>query len=104
MPIEIIGLPTGAAHAVADGPQVSVARTDTTVAQDETGKSSASDTVTLSEMAQQLQKVEKLLATQPVVDTQRTESIRNALRHGEYEFDAQRVAEKFSEFEAKLRR
>jgi flagellar biosynthesis anti-sigma factor FlgM len=104
MPIEITGLPTSVSQGVGDGTQVSVARGESTPAQDETGKSSTSDTVTLSEMARQLHNVEKLLATQPVVDAQRTESIRNQLRQGEYDFDAKRVAEKFSQFEAKLNR
>jgi flagellar biosynthesis anti-sigma factor FlgM len=104
MPIEITGLPSSVSQSVGDAAQVSVARGDSTPAQDETGKSSAADTVTLSEMARQLHNIEKLLASQPVVDAQRTESIRNQLRRGDYEFDARRVAEKFSEFEAKLNR
>lgn len=104
MPIEIIGLPTNVTQSTGEGSQVKVARTETTSAQDETGKSSASDTVTLTELAQQLHNAEKLIAAQPVVDTQRTEAVRNALRDGHYEVNAERVAEKFSRFEAQLNR
>ncbi len=102
MPIEIVGLPASVTQNTGEGSQVKVARTESTAAQDETGKSSASDTVTLTELAQQLQNVEKLLAAQPVVDAQRTEAVKSALRDGQYEINAERVAEKFSRFETQL--
>jgi negative regulator of flagellin synthesis FlgM len=81
---------------------VQVARNEPTAAQDETGKPMTTETVTLTDLAQQLHSVEKTLAAQPVVDNQRVDSVKQALHDGSYDFSATRVADKFMQFEAQL--
>ena len=67
--------------------------------QQETGKSSTSDTVSLSQGAVQLGKLENTVANLPVVDTQRVEQIKQAIDNGSYEIDPVKVADKLMQFE-----
>ena len=83
--------------------QPQVQRTTPTVAQAATGGSSALDTVTVTETAQQLRRLEKILTNQPVVDLQRVESIRKQISRGAFETDSSRVADKLVRFEYALR-
>ena len=76
---------------------------DQPAAQQETGKSSATDTVSLSDNAVQLGKVEHSVATAPVIDTQRVEQLRQAIANGSYEVDAGKVADKLMQFESILK-
>lgn len=76
---------------------------DQPVAQQETGKSSATDTVSLSDNAVQLGKVEHSVATTPVIDTQRVEQLKQAIANGSYEVDAEKVADKLMQFESILK-
>jgi negative regulator of flagellin synthesis FlgM len=86
-----------------DGGQVKVSRDEPNVAQQETGKPSTGDTVSLTDTAQQLRKLENTLSELPVVDSQRVEDIRAAIANGSYEVDPTRVAEKLINFDSQLR-
>jgi negative regulator of flagellin synthesis FlgM len=76
---------------------------DQPAAQQETGKSSATDTVSLSDNAVQLGKIEHSVATTPVIDTQRVEQLKQAIANGSYEIDAEKVADKLMQFESILK-
>ena len=69
----------------------------------DTGKSSTSDTVSLSEGAVQLGKLENTVANLPVVDTKRVEQIKQAIDNGSFEVDPVKVAEKLMQFESILK-
>ena len=71
--------------------------------QQESGKSSTSDTVSLSDNAVQLGKLGTSVASSPVVDAQRVEQVKQAIENGNYEVDPARVAEKFLQFETILK-
>lgn len=71
--------------------------------QQETGKSSALDTVSLTDTAALLQRMEATIANASVVDTQRVEDIRKSIANGSFEINAPRVAEKMLGFEARLK-
>ncbi len=76
---------------------------DQPAARQETGKSSATDTVSLSDNAVQLGKAEHSVATTPVIDTQRVEQLKQAIANGSYEVDAGKVADKLMQFESILK-
>ena len=60
------------------------------------------DTVSLTDTAAQLQSIEARLAEVPVVDSQRVDSIRQALNDGAYEINAGSIADKLLAFESSL--
>jgi len=105
MPIEITGQTTNQLPSAKEDTKLQVVQDNTIPApsQQETGKSSTLDTVSLTDTAAMLQKMEAAMAETPVVDTQRVEDIQNALENGTYEIDATRVAEKLLSFEARLK-
>lgn len=86
----------------ADGSQVQVSRTEPTKEQDETGRPSSVDTVSLTDTASRLRGLENTLANLPVVDTQRVEDIRQAVEQGTFDADYERVADRFMRFESEL--
>ncbi len=103
MAIDINGL--GAGHQVQtnnENSQVSVARSEPTAAQQETGGSSATDTVSLTDTASRLQRLENSLASLPVVDTNRVESVKQALNEGSLNMDSKVTAEKMLGMETAL--
>lgn len=102
MPIDINGLSAAYGQVGSNTPPVTVARNEATVAQQETGRPLTTETVTLTDMAQQLRSIEQNLASQPVVDSQRIEVIQQSLLDGHYDFNAERVADKFINFENQL--
>jgi negative regulator of flagellin synthesis FlgM len=57
------------------------------------------DSVSLTEAAARLQKLEAALADHPVVDQQRVADIRQALADGRYRTNPERVADKLLELE-----
>ena len=83
-------------------PEVSVARNEATADQQENGRSSTVDTVSLTNTSAQLRSLENTLAELPVVDTQRVESIKQAIADGSYQINAQRVADKLINLEQGL--
>ncbi|WDY59447.1 flagellar biosynthesis anti-sigma factor FlgM [Pseudomonas sp. PSKL.D1] len=58
------------------------------------------EAVTLSQEAQQLQKISDKLRDQPVVDSARVAQLKQAIADGSYKVDAGRVASKLLNFEA----
>lgn len=103
MAIDINGL--GVGHQVQannENSQVSVGRTEPTAAQQETGGSETGDTVSLTDTAARLQKLENSLASLPVADTNRVESIKQALNEGTLEMDSKATAEKMLGLETAL--
>lgn len=76
-----------------------VGRTDPPLPKQQTGKPSTVDTVTLTETATQLHKLEATIAALPIVDINRVEGIRQAINNGQFQMDPQRVADKLFNFE-----
>lgn len=102
MAIEITGLPTSKLHNADDGAKVDVARSEPTSAQLETGRPSTGDTVSLTDTASQLRKLENSLASLPVVDAQRVERVKQAIADGNFQIDPVQVADKMLSFERAL--
>lgn len=69
----------------------------------DTGQSSTTDTVSLSDSAKQLGRLESSVSASPVVDTQRVEAVKKAISNGEYEIDPVKVASKLMQFESMLK-
>lgn len=75
-------------------------RNDPPLAKQHTGNSLISpDTVTLTDNASQLHKLETRIAALPVVDASRVEGVKRSILSGQFQFDPQRVAEKMLSFE-----
>jgi len=62
--------------------------------------SNATDSVSLTDTAARLQKVEASLADLPEVDNDRVATIQRAIADGSYQVDANRIADKMLSFEA----
>ena len=63
---------------------------------------STSDTVELTSSAKLLERLEKNLAAAPGIDSARVETIKQAIANGEYEIDAEAVADAMIRFERSL--
>jgi negative regulator of flagellin synthesis FlgM len=63
---------------------------------------SSDDTVNLTDQAEKLRALEGRIEKQPVVDTQRVESIKNAIMDGTYTVNDSKTAEKMAQFERLL--
>ena len=68
------------------------------------GKENASSSnpvhdVSITDTASKLRELEAKVASQPVVDTQRVENIKQAIADGSFRVNANRTAEKMAEFE-----
>lgn len=57
------------------------------------GKSASAENVTLSTMANQLKSLETSMATEDVFDANKVESIKNAIRDGQFKVNSEKVAE-----------
>ena len=99
MAIEINDLAHSHAKPAGEGNQPRVQPGQPGPTQLETGPSSTSDTVSVSDTAQRLRSLEASIAQLPTVDTQRVEDIRAAIANGSFEIDPARVAEKMMSFE-----
>jgi negative regulator of flagellin synthesis FlgM len=62
-------------------------------------KPSLDDTVSITQAGLTLAKLEELVQSTPVVDTERVAALKDALASGTYEIDDQRVADKLLRFE-----
>lgn len=102
MTININGLSTPKVQAPTDDSQLkqSAEKQQTNT---ETGQSSTADTVSLSDNALQLGKLDNTSIAAPVVDTKRVEQIKQAIESGSYEVDAAKVADKLMQFESILK-
>lgn len=98
----IKGFPGPQVQSRNDGTPMQVSRNEPTKAQDETGRPSSVDTVSLTDAANRLQGLVDDVSRLPVVDSQRVEDVRRALDNGSFEVDYDRVAEKFLKFEDDL--
>ena len=76
-----------------------VGRTDPTLPKQQTGQPSTTDTVTLTDAAAQLHKLEAKISSLPIVDTARVEGVKHSILNGQYQIDPHRVAEKMVSFE-----
>ena len=62
----------------------------------------AGDSVNLTDTASMLKKMEASLATVPVVDTKRVESVKQSILNGSFNVDPNRIAEKMLNLENML--
>ncbi len=69
----------------------------------ESGKSSTSDTLSLSDGAKQLGKLGNSAIAAPVIDTQHVAQVKAAIANGSYEINPAKIAAKLSQFEAMLK-
>jgi len=103
MSIDINGLSTPKVQAPTDDSQLkqSVEQQQTKT---ETGQSSTADTVSLSDNAMQLGKLDSSAVSiaAPVVDAKRVEQIKQAIENGTYQINAEKVADKLTQFESIL--
>ncbi len=72
--------------------------------QAEAGNSAAAqgDRVSLTDSARQLQALENQVASQPVVDSQRVDAVRQAIADGSFDINADRIADKLISIEQAL--
>jgi len=102
MPIEINSISSSKVASATDDSQVKQA-VEQTSTQQESGKSTTADTVSLSDNAVQLGKLDNTAVSTPVVDTQRVEQVKQAIKDGTYEVDPAKVADKLMQFESILK-
>lgn len=102
MSLEINGLPPSKVPSSTDETQLKQA-TEQPSSEQESGKSSTTDTVSLSDNAVQLGKLDNTVVSTPVVDTQRVEQVKQAIKDGTYEVDPAKVADKLMQFESILK-
>ncbi len=100
MPIEISGKPVSNIRVMDSSAASSIAKSATLARQDVARP--VADTVNLTDTAAYLRKLESSLSSLPVVDAQRTESIKKALADGRFIIDPVRVADKLLRFESML--
>lgn len=72
-------------------------------ARTDSGKSSAADTVSISDSAASLGKVENTAVATPVVDAQRVEQVKAAIADGSFEVNPAKIADKLMQFESLLK-
>ncbi len=101
MSIDINGISTPKVQAPKDDSQLKPA-VEQQQANKESGKSSTSDTVSLSDNAVQLGKVDNSSVAAPVVDTKRVEQVKQAISDGSFKVDAAKIADKLMQFETVL--
>ena len=99
MSIDINGISSPKVHAPTDDSQLKQS-VEQQPAKTETGKSSTVDTVSLSDNAVQLGKVDDTAIAAPVVDTQRVEQVKQAISDGSFKVDAEKIADKLMQFES----
>ena len=74
--------------------QPSVGRNEATAQQQETGKSAATETVSMTDAAVNLKKMSKQMGRLPVVESKRVEEIKKAIENGDFEIDEVHIADK----------
>lgn len=68
-----------------------------------TSNSQTGDTLTLTDSARSLQKIEEAVSKTPVVNAAKVASVKQAITAGTYQIDAGRVADKLLQFERGLK-
>lgn len=99
MPDDVSGINSGRSQQSGDRKLGTVRRDDNASASGDSS-TSQSDTVSLTDMASHLQSLEQELATQPGVDQEHINRVRNAISRGEYRVDSDRVADKMMDFDS----
>jgi negative regulator of flagellin synthesis FlgM len=66
---------------------------------EKTAKPSSADTVSITQSALLMAKLEEVVRNAPVVDNERVAAFKEAIASGAYEVDAQRVADRLLKFE-----
>ena len=102
MSIDINGISSPKVQGLADDKQLKPSVEQQQV-KPELPQSSTADTVSLSDNAVQLGKLDNSVIAAPVVDTQRVEQVKQAISNGTYEVDATKVADKLMQFESVLK-
>ncbi len=102
MSIDINGISTPKIQAPTDDSQLKQS-IEQQPAKSETGQSSTADTVSLSDNARQLGKIDNTAVAAPVVDSKRVEQIKQAISDGTYQVDAGKIADKVLQFESILK-
>ncbi len=103
MSIDINSLSNSQTARSGDNSQIKGSANEAASAQQSTGKSSVSDTVSLSETAIRLGQIGVAVENQPVVDTKRVEQVKQAILDGSYSIDPTRIAERLMEFDMALK-
>lgn len=102
MPIDINGISSTKIHGPTDDSQLKKP-VEQPAQQMQSEQSSTSDTVSLSDDAVQLGKIDNTSVAAPVIDTQRVEQVKKAIADGSYEVDPAKVADKLMQFESMLK-
>jgi negative regulator of flagellin synthesis FlgM len=79
-----------------------VGQTDPAQQKQQSGQPATVDTVTLTDIATKLHKLEATILAAPIVDNARVEDVKYAISNGQFEINANRVAEKMLDFENAL--
>ncbi|WP_457676264.1 flagellar biosynthesis anti-sigma factor FlgM [Thiolapillus sp.] len=103
MSIDINNLGSNTAPRAGDSSRVGSSEANAAETRQSTGKSSASDTVSLSETAIRLGQLGVAVENQPVVDTKKVEQVKQAILDGSYSVDPTRIAEKMMELDMALK-
>lgn len=103
MAIDINGISSPKVHGATDDSQLKKPVEQQAQQAETTAKSATSDTVSLSENAVQLGKLDNTSISAPVVDTKRVEAVKQAIASGEYEVDPAKIADKMMQFESMLK-
>ncbi len=102
MPIDINGVNNAQVPLTSDRNAQGVEAREPVDRSAENGPSSVKDTVSFSETAVRLGQLGVAVDDTPVVDSQRVEQAREAIRNGSYQVNPERVAEKLMAFDERL--
>ncbi len=102
MPIDINGLSNSPAQVGGDRNRLPTSEREPVGRNVENGKSSVEDTVSFSETAVRMGRLGVAMDDIPVVDSQRVEQAREAIRNGSYQVHPERIAEKLMAFDQRL--
>jgi len=67
-----------------------------------TSKQSGADSVEITSVAQELKSALASASSTPIINTERVEAVRSALANGDYQIDAETIAEKMIQMEQSL--
>ena len=103
MSIDINGISSNRVQGPVDDSQLKKPTDQATPPPESSSGNSAQDTVSLSDNAVQLGKLDKTAISAPVVDTQRVEQVKAAIANGDYEVNPEKIADKMMQFESMLK-
>ena len=101
MSIDINGISPNKIHGPPDDGQIKQ-QVNKQPVKSETGPSSTADTISLSDNAVSLGRLNHIVELSPVIDTQRVEQIKRAIADGSFKVDVEQVADKMMKFESIL--